>query len=114
MRNPDVLWEEAAGNHAGGPFSVGCKAASPQGMTSRLALTVASLLLLTACGDTQPATVNESVSDSGLEQEEVVAGDVTAIDAATADDAAMANDMAPPVPEGEGNNNSSNTASNAA
>ena len=56
---------------------------------TRLALTVAPLLLLlAACGDKQPATVNESVSDSGLEQENVVAGDVTAIDAATADDAA--------------------------
>lgn len=72
---------------------------------------LASLLLLGSCGDQQPATVNESVSDSGLEQENVVAGDVTAIDAATADDAAMANDTAPPAFEDEGNNSSGNEAS---
>ena len=79
----------------------------------RFALKVAPLLLLlAACGDEQPATVNESVSDSGLEQENVVAGDVTAIDAATADDAAMANDMAPPAfdDEGDGNNSSGNNS----
>jgi uncharacterized lipoprotein YajG len=60
-------------------------------------LALASLLLLAACGDQQPATVNESVDDAGLAQENVVAGDVTAIDAATADDARMANDLAPPI-----------------
>ena len=76
-------------------------------MTRRLATMLAPLLLLAACGDKQPATINESVSDSGLEQENVVAGDVTAIDAATADDAAMANDTAPPAFDSEGNNSSS-------
>ncbi|WP_426267953.1 hypothetical protein [Sphingomonas sp. LHG3443-2] len=78
---------------------------------TRLVFALAPLLLLAACGDQQPATVNESVSDSGLERENVVAGDVTAIDAATADDAAMANDMAPPALDDEGNNSSSDNAS---
>jgi len=84
---------------------------------TRLVFALAPLLLLAACGDKQPATVNESVSDSGLERENVVAGDVTAIDAATADDAAMANDMAPPALDDEGNNSSSdsnNTSENEA
>jgi CheY-specific phosphatase CheX len=83
-------------------------------MTRRLAFALAPLLLLGACGDQQPATVNESVSDSGLEQENVVAGDVTAIDAATADDAGMANDMAPPALDDGNSDNSSNLADNAA
>ena len=78
---------------------------------TRFALPLAALLLLAACGDKQPATVNEAASDSGLEQENVVAGDVTAIDAATADDAAMANDMPPPALDGEGNNSSGNNSS---
>ncbi len=73
---------------------------------TRFALPLAALLFLAGCGDKQPATVNEAVSDSGLEQENVVAGDVTAIDAATADDAQMANDMAPPALDDEGNNSS--------
>ncbi|WP_338505278.1 hypothetical protein V6R86_13620 [Sphingomonas kaistensis] len=77
----------------------------------RLAPPLAALLLLAACGDKQPATVNEAVSDSGLEQENVVAGDVTAIDAATADDAQMANDMAPPALDEEGNNSAGNNSS---
>ena len=80
-------------------------------MTRRLATMLAPLLLLAACGDKQPDTVNEGVSDSGLEQENVIAGDVTAIDAATADDAQMANDMAPPALDDEGNNSSSNNSS---
>lgn len=66
-------------------------------MTRRLALLAAPALLLAACGDKQPATVNEAASDAGLAQENVVAGDVTAIDAATADDSRMADDMAPPA-----------------
>ena len=66
-------------------------------MSRRLALALAPLLVLAACGDKQPDTVNETASDAGLAQENVVAGDVTAIDAATADDARMANDVAPPL-----------------
>lgn len=76
-------------------------------------LALAPLLLLAACGDKQSATVNESVSDSGLEQENVVAGDVTAIDAATADDARMANDLPPPAIDeeiGNGGNLTDNEA----
>ena len=102
--------ERGRWHRAGGPFSVGAKAASPASMT-RLALPFAAMLLLSACGDKQqPAIVNETVSDSGLEQENVIAGDVTAIDAATADDAQMANDMAPPALDDEGDNNSSNNS----
>jgi hypothetical protein len=66
-------------------------------MHNLLPLAFVPLLLLAGCGDQQPATVNESVGDAGLAQENVVPGDVTAIDAATADDARMANDMAPPA-----------------
>ena len=81
-------------------------------MSRRLALALAPLLLLlAACGEKQTAIVNDSAGDAGLEQENVVAGDVTAIDAATADDAAMANDMAPPALDDEGNNSSGNTSS---
>jgi hypothetical protein len=58
---------------------------------------LASLLLLASCGDKQPATVNETGDDSGLAQENVVVGDVTAIDAATADDSGMAEDIPPPA-----------------
>nr|WP_314446602.1 hypothetical protein [uncultured Sphingomonas sp.] len=86
-------------------------------MTCRPALAAALaplLLLLAACGDQQPATVNEGVSDAGLEQENVVAGDVTAIDAATADDAGMANDLPPPDLGNEGSGNESNSGDNAA
>lgn len=66
-------------------------------MSRRLILALAPLLVLAACGDKQPATVNETAGDAGLAQENVVAGDVTAIDAATADDSRMANDVAPPL-----------------
>ena len=66
-------------------------------MSPRLALAFAPLLLLAACGEKQAVTVNDSAGDAGLEQENVVAGDVTAIDAATADDSRMANDTAPPL-----------------
>jgi hypothetical protein len=66
-------------------------------MSRRLALLAAPALLLAACGDKQPAAVNQTAGDAGLEQENVIAGDVTAIDAATADDSRMANDMAPPL-----------------
>ncbi|GAA4004644.1 hypothetical protein [Sphingomonas humi] len=66
-------------------------------MSRALAFALVPLLLLAGCGDKQPATVNESASDAGLAQENVVAGDVTAIDAATADDARMAGDMPPPA-----------------
>jgi hypothetical protein len=66
-------------------------------MSRRLALALAPLLALAACGDKQPATVNDTAGDAGLAQENVVAGDVTAIDAATADDSRMANDTAPPL-----------------
>ena len=65
----------------------------------RIAFTAALLLTLAACGDKQPETVNESGSDAALAQEGVVPNDVTAIEAATADDARMANDMAPPTPD---------------
>ena len=58
---------------------------------------LAPLQALAGCGDKQPATVNESAGDAGLAEENVVAGDVTAIDAATADDARMANDLPPPL-----------------
>lgn len=64
---------------------------------SALPFALAPLLLIAGCGDKQPATMNQAAGDAGLEQENVVAGDVTAIDAATADDARMADDMAPPV-----------------
>src|SRR6476469_7281083 len=64
-------------------------------MSRAIALALVPLLLLAGCGDKQPATVNETASDAGQAQENVVAGDVTAIDAATADDARMANDMPP-------------------
>jgi hypothetical protein len=83
-------------------------------MSHRLALALAPLLLVGACGDQQPATVNDTAGDDGLAQENVVAGDVTAIDAATADDSRMANDTAPPLGdlnelgtlnEGEADNN---------
>ncbi len=67
---------------------------------SRSLLALVPLLLLAACGDQQPAAFNEAVDDAGLAQENVVAGDVTAIDAATADDARMANDTAPPAFDG--------------
>ena len=77
---------------------------------------LASLLLLAGCGDKQPETVNESVTDAGLAEENVVAGDVTAIDAATADDAGMANDV--PPPDFEDDNalpaNNANSGNNAA
>ena len=63
----------------------------------RIVLTAALAIVLAACGDKQPETVNETGSDAALAQEGVVPNDVTAIDAATADDAQMANDMAPPV-----------------
>ena len=63
----------------------------------RIALTAALALALAACGDKQPETVNETGTDAALAQEGVVPNDVTAIDAATADDARMANDMAPPA-----------------
>ena len=65
-------------------------------MSRALLLAVAPLLLLAGCGDQQPATVNEGALDAGLAQEAVVPGDVTAIDAATADDARMANDVPAP------------------
>jgi hypothetical protein len=58
---------------------------------------LALALLLAACGDNQPAVVNEGGGDAGLAQENVIPGDVTAIDAATADDARMAADLAPPA-----------------
>ncbi|UUR09257.1 hypothetical protein [Sphingomonas glaciei] len=82
-----------------------------------LPLALAPLLLLAGCGDQQPATVNESVGDAGLEQENVVSGDVTAIDAATADDARMANDL--PAPDFDANeadlpSNESNESDNEA
>lgn len=65
--------------------------------TLLLPAALASLLLLAGCGEKQPETVNEGAVDAGLAEENVVTGDVTAIDAATADDARMANDLAPPA-----------------
>ena len=64
---------------------------------TRSALLLGLALLTAACGDKQPATANDAVADAGLEQEDVIANDVTAIDAATADDAKMAADVPAPV-----------------
>lgn len=83
-------------------------------MSRRLILALSPLLMLAACGDRQPATVNESVSDAGLERENVVAGDVTAIDAATADDSRMANDMPPPALDESDGNDSEDSNDNEA
>lgn len=74
-----------------------------------LPLALAPLLALAGCGDKQPATVNESAGDAGLAQENVVAGDVTAIDAATADDARIADDLPPPLLDDNGSNLSNET-----
>ena len=64
---------------------------------TRSALILGLALLTAACGDKQPATANDAVADVGLEQEDVIANDVTAIDAATADDAKMAADVPAPL-----------------
>ncbi|GLR47355.1 hypothetical protein [Sphingomonas astaxanthinifaciens] len=64
---------------------------------TRSALLLGLALLTAACGDKQPATANDAVADAGLEQEDVIANDVTAIDAATADDAKMAADVPAPI-----------------
>lgn len=66
---------------------------------SRPALIIGLALLAAACGDQQPATVNDSGADAALTQENLVVGDVTAIDAATADDANMAADVPAPLDE---------------
>lgn len=79
----------------------------------RIALTAALAIVLAACGDKQPETVNETGSDAALAQEGVVPNDVTAIDAATADDARMANDMAPPASDLSNEDNQAETENEA-
>jgi hypothetical protein len=73
----------------------------------RPALTLSLALLIAACGGNDADTANDAVADVGLEQEDVITNDVTAIDAATADAAGMAADMAPP----SGNELDDNTGS---
>ena len=96
------------------PFLSVAKPLAPFAMTRALPFALAAILLLPGCGDQQPATVNEATDDAALAQENVIAGDVTAIDAATADDARMANDVAPPLDDDlDGNESSDNAVGNA-
>lgn len=107
--NPEVRLElRGRRPSAGGPFSHGAEAASPTGMT-RLSLLLPLALLLAACGGKEEAATNDSAADVGLAQENVIANDVTAIDAATADDSKMAADTPPPL-DGELGNGDGNTS----
>lgn len=70
---------------------------------ARLILVAAGATLLAACGDAQQGAETANVSDDALAAQNLVANDVTAIDAATGDDANMAADVAPLESLNEGN-----------
>jgi hypothetical protein len=63
----------------------------------RFALLAAAALSLSACGKEQQATGNGTAAEEDFTREAIVANDITAIDAATADSANMAADVAPDV-----------------
>jgi len=64
---------------------------------TRFALVAAAALSLSACGKQQGATGNGTAAEEDFTQNAIVANDITAIDAATADSANMAADVAPDV-----------------
>jgi type IV secretory pathway VirB10-like protein len=81
-------------------------------MIKRPALLLGLALVTAACGKKEEAATNDAVAQAGLEQENVIANDVTAIDAATADDARMAADMPAPA-DGELANLSANLSNSS-
>jgi hypothetical protein len=82
----------------------------------RFILFAAAALSLSACGKEQAATGNGTATEEDFTREAIVANDITAIDAATADSANMAADVAPDVEvsnEGEGAERNTPAADNA-
>ena len=61
----------------------------------RFVLFAAAALSLSACGKEQAATGNGTAAEEDFTSDAIVANDITAIDAATADSANMAADVAP-------------------
>ncbi|MCW3797110.1 hypothetical protein OMW55_04725 [Sphingomonas sp. BN140010] len=64
---------------------------------NRFALLAAAALLLSACGKEQAASGNGTAAEEDFTRDAIVANDITAIDAATADSANMAADVAPDI-----------------
>ena len=68
----------------------------------RFVLFAAAALSLSACGKEQAATGNGTAAEEDFTREAIAANDITAIDAATADSANMAADVAPDIDLNEG------------
>jgi len=64
---------------------------------TRFVLLAAAALSLSACGKEQAAAGNGTAAEEDFTRDAIVANDITAIDAATADSANMAADVAPDI-----------------